>query len=909
MGVSRSPLIPLRPEDMHEVPIGVPIASLAPDHPDGALLLRVNGDYMLRESWASETRHGDVIEWHTGIPQDKEAVRGALQVVSIVASFFFPAFAPYALAANFAYNLLVPPSIKPTPASPQQTGDALGTSLAGNQARIDQPIWKICGRREINPPFAAQPYQVFLPKDDATDPQLDREQYYYALFAVGVGNHDIAGVKIGNTPISRFRDVLVAQYLAPGVQPSVVKANVSTADEVSSLVLESGLYVGGFAACAPLESPSSIGIDVVATRGLGKTDALTVTWRVEQRPINEFGQVLGPWVSLASESRTAFTATPQRWSNEYTLPTPGRVEIRVVRTDPQDTDPSALHEIAWSGLRSYLSDPAPLNEHTAHYEIVLRASSQLSSVSSRDVRLISEGYVRTLNADLEWQPETHSRTPAWWILDLATSPIWGLGKPDSRVDLQSFYDLAQINDARQDRFDWTFDSSINAWDAMQLIARTCRSRVFRRNGVLSVARDQLADVPVTAFTPRNCLPGMQISERLPQRATPDGIIVEYQDYRTNEWKEIECPCPGVSEILNPIHKRMEGVVGPTHAEREGIYEAANLVYRTRTVGFTTEMQGLLPAYMSPVDFVADMPSYGMSGDVAFWDADTFVMGLTEQPDWTKAPLFLTLRRDDGSSTDDVEVMPGPTANDIVLPSAPDFELVLDDGTRERPTFRIGPKDIVKIVAISDGGKTDDGAQLYSLSGVIDDERVHDADVHLLPGPGDIQDPVGNPDDLGDDGGDLLYITYLTEHSALDQYFSAYEVGPRELEAAAIFSNNGLLTLLGSSEYLTDPTTFTNQWILHGEVEPTVAASFEIRATLLSSASANGDEVFTGTMDTWVSLASSQTWSLTRVSIGDFWNIATERKIKFEVRVAGDAIIQSSANITLTVITVGNDTGA
>jgi hypothetical protein len=899
LGVSTNPLIGLRPSDMQHVPVGVPLRDLAPT-PRGLLVCRLNGEWLLREGWDRPSRADDVIEWYD-VPQDKEDFRSILQIAAIVVSFFNPAAGAWLMAASMAYNMLVPPTALKPPPKPEQTGDGATTGLAGNEARLDQPIPKTCGRREFNPPLACQPYLEFRSKAGEPDPYLDNEQYFFALFAVGIGDHDVVA-KIGNTPVSRFADVVTAQYLAPGEAPSTVEANVTTAGEVAGQVLESGQYVGGFSACAPNRRCSAIGVDIMAPRGLGRESALTVTWRVEYRPINDFGQLLGSWSPLGSEqSRTAFTSSPQRWSVRYEINPPARVEVRVVRTDIKDEDPVALHELVWQGLRAYLDEEAPLNEHCAHYEVVLRASSQLSAGSSRDVRLITEAKCRTLNASLEWQAEVHTRNPAWWILDLATSDTWGMDKPDARVDLQSFYDLAQTCDARQDRFDWVFDSTVNAWDAMQLIARSCRSRVFRRNGVISVARDELADLPVTAFTPRNCQPGMAIEEILRSRVSPDGVVVEYQDHRTWEWTPIECPCPGVgTNMANPILRRLEGVTGATHAEREGLYEAANLLYRQRVASWTTEMQGMLPAYMSPVDFLPDIEGYGHSGDVAYWDNTTLVMGLSEPPDFSGGALYLTLIRDDGTLTTPVLVTPGPTDYDITLPAAPDFSLVLSSGTRERPKYLLGVKELVKVIAIEDGGKSDGGAQLYRLTGVVDDDRVHEADVHLLPGPGDIQDPVGAPNDADDDtGAGTISIVSIAPHQIVHRTIyiadatTGYEIGA-----------DGFATANPGGDYF-------REWMLFGEIEPSVAALYQVRATYTGAVAEHltgfGDSLSlvqgtahaptSGTLDTWLGCETSPSWELylpAGVDVFVFWDC----ELFIEIREISTGIVQDSARIML-----------
>lgn len=910
-GVSRNPLVALTPADMRPVEVGVTIASLTPEQ-TGVLICRVNGEWLLRESWESETRPGDVIEWYD-IPRDNDTLRGVLQIAAIVAiNTFFPGLTPFQLfvasfAASTALNLLLPPTSPERQQNPERTGDAFSANLSGNEARLDQPIWKVCGRREITPPFACQPYYEMRARPDGPDPNIDHDQYFYALYAVGVGEHQVIA-KIANTPITRFADVLRATYLPAGTQPTEVLANVTTASEVSGQTLESGRYVGGFAACAPQRTVAALGIDIAAPRGLGKgSDPLTVQWRVEYRPINDFGQVLAPWQTLANESRTAYTATPQRWSYKYELSTGSpplmataqRVEVRVVRTDVQDTDAGALHELSWIGLRAYLAEPATLNAETAHFEVVMRASSQLSNLSSRDFRLLAKGYCRTWSPTTGWSTPLHTRNPAWWILDLATSSTWGINRPDSRVDLQSFYQLAQTCDQRQDRFDWVFDSALSAWDAMQLIARTARARVFRRNGVLSIARDELADTPVTAFTPRNCRPGMRVSEAHRTRKSPDAVVIEYQDHRTWEWTAIPVPCPGVASPTNPVRKRIEGITGAKHAEREGRYEAANLLYRTQRAQFVTEMQGLLPAYMSPVDFLADIEGYGNSGDVVDWNPGSLTATLSEIPRFGEQPLFITFIKSDGSVTDPIAVSPGASEREVVLASSPSLTFVTNDGESERTKYLVGQKDIAKILSIEDGGKAEDGAQLYRLTAVIDDERVHEADIDLLPGPGEIQDPVGDPDDSDEEegGGGLLVVVRILDAEIYAITDSTADTN--DLAVLVEFDNNGRLRIEVEASGATSSDYQTGEWNLYGLIEPSLAGLYEIRATMVYSYDwPDSSNAFTGTLNTWLQLNTTRSWEIRNTYTAPSDPRQAIRQVRFEIREASSGIVQDAGVIDM-----------
>jgi hypothetical protein len=906
VGVVDNPLLGLRPQDMRAEPAGRTIAEVAPIT-DKPVVCQVSGipGYIPREQWGYKLQPQDIVVFTIDPPESDGTVRGVLAVVVaaayIAATSGFGALtfggAVVAVGVGLTVsNLLLPPTL-PESQNQQAANAVFSTSLSGNQAKLDQPIWKVCGRRKITPPFACEPYLEFA----ETDTGFDCDQFYYALFAVGEGNHDLEQALIGGTPIGHYDDVIVSQYLPPGTPPSQVLANVSNCPAVSGSLLDSGRYVGGFAACKPKRTCAAIGIDIVATRGLGKgTSPLTVSWRVESRTIDDFGVATSVWSTLGSGTKTGATNTPQRWSQKFVLSTPARIEVRVVRTDPKDPDSTAAHEITWAGLRAYTNEPAPLNANTAHYEVVLRASDQLSQLSQRDIALIVTGKCRTWTPGGGWGSEVATRNGMLWLMDLLSKSTWGGGYADDRIDLQSFYDISLTANLRQDRFDWVFDTAMPLWDAAQLIARSCRSRVFRRNGVYTIARDELATLPVTAFTHRNCMPGsMVISEKLPTNDTPDGYVIEYEDNRTWLKTPIECPCPGVTVMTNPVRKFIEGVTGATQARREGMYEAANLTYRPRTTTCKTEMQGVLPAFMSAVRWMPEIYGYGQSGDVAYWDPANLVLGLTEPPVFGAASLYLTMQKDDGTLTTPVAVTPGPTNYDITLPAAPDFDLVIDDGTRERPKYLLGPQvggdELVKVLAIRDGGRGQEGEQLYDVDGVIDDERVHTADNAYLPGPGDIQDPIVIGSDVIDPGSGVLYIANLSSHYIRTYYSGANSFSLRN-DGNAIRGDDS-----GSHAYPTE-------WMLYGIVEPTVAALYEVYATFLGGMPGYGGNPIAvttnpGNIGVWLNLGTNRTWSITQAAPNGSQARYGTAYFRLDIRKVGETTILASATISMLAGTV------
>ena len=153
--------------------------------------------------------------------------------------------------------------------------------------------------------------------------------------------------------------------------PAGPGAGVNTSSVVAGQVLKSGQYVRRFPR-PPKRTCAAIGIDIIATRGLGKgavrrspSPGASVA---HHRRLRRRHRAMGRPGHRQQDGRHQH---PQRWV-KFTLATAARVEVRVVRTDVRDTDTTAL--------RNRLGRPAclpgqaaPLTQHRARYG---RASRQ-----------------------------------------------------------------------------------------------------------------------------------------------------------------------------------------------------------------------------------------------------------------------------------------------------------------------------------------------------------------------------------------------------------------------------------------------------------------------------------------------------------------------------------------------------
>lgn len=524
----------------------------------------------------------------------------------------------------------------------------------------------------------------------------------------------------------------IHQFLLPGTSPTIFPSAVIQSTEVSGAELGA---IGPYSASGPDQLAESIGVDLVCPGGLyhlkddGKMSKKSVTVKFEARLMDNEGNTVGDFFTLGTEKIEGATNTAIRRSYRYDV-TPGRYQVKASRQDEKSSSNRDAHTVLWGAMRAYLPDDTDYGNITL-LAVKLKASGELSQQASRKINCIATRKLPIWNPTSGWSALTSTRSIAWALADICRAN-YGAKLADDRYDLAMLYALDQVWTLRGDTFDGRFDGKQTVWEALTNVARAGRAKPYQQSGMVRFWRDSPQTLPKAIFQPRNIKAGsfsMEFSPAVMDSA--DAVRVSYFDERY--WQQRDALCyTGGSAAASPAEVQAFGMVQRRQAVAEGMYMAACNRYRRRVVTFTTEAEGLIPRFGDLIGLNHDMPSWGQSGDVIGWDADSLTAALSEPPTWQEGVQhFIALVRSNGRPATPIQVSKGLYDNTVVLSSAPDFTPETAGYTRERTRYVFGTAGKLYTEALI-LRITPKEALEVEIQAVVEDPRVHTADQSTVP---------------------------------------------------------------------------------------------------------------------------------------------------------------------------------
>lgn len=772
--------------DLREVGEYLTIWDVAPTH--GRLMVcNINGQYISRADWWQPVRVGDVIVF-AEVAAGGNTGRLLGMLVVAAASLFVPGALGFAAgtwqaaaigaAISVTGSLLVNalfPAQTPQQAQAQSTSPTYSVGLQGNRPRLNQAVPVRYGQELISPDLASPDYSEFA--------NNGRDQFYNSCLSIGLGEYNILAIYIDDTPIQNFEDadvVIVGPGMSVRAQPTgytgvetfadqaLVETSMITSAEVASQEMLTATWVGPFMALPAGFQANRLYVDIVWPRGVGtldtdgSVDPRTISWQVQAQPIDDAGQPLAAWTLLATESYSESTSLLQRRSYAYDV-VAGRYRVRLRRITARSDNSRHLNDMQWAGLRARLSVAGIERTDLTGIAVRIRSSSQLTALTQRRIKVYVQRLLPVWNG-VAWSAPQFTRNPAWALADIWRNAVYGRGLADDRIDMDSLLDYADTWDARQDRFDHSFDAQLTTDEAAQLVAAAGRARtLLRRGAVYTLVRDEVQTDAVGVIMPRNIdKDSFNLRWALPTNETPDCVACKYRSGKV--WADrivyaqvyngviygytatasgLPQRPPGVPAPLLIEELQLAGVIGEKHAQRQAAYLLARMLYRREEGSVQQDMDGLLATMGSMVGIAHDAAEWGQSGDVVDWDAGTRLLTVTEPIVWTAGQThYVRLQHHDGTLGGAIEATPGADDYEMVLATAPAITPSVSSPDRERTRYLFGALADVQrqAIIVSLRPSSEDAVETAFF---IEDARVHEADRDWLPVGAEVQDPLSD----------------------------------------------------------------------------------------------------------------------------------------------------------------------
>lgn len=627
-------------------------------------------------------------------------------------------------AASFAINYFF---FRPTERASGMKGDPVSlydVSTDQNAARLGEPIPVVYGTVLTSPDYVAQPYTFYEWNQQNYDDYYTGVQYLNLLLCVGQGNIDIANIYLGDTA-SQTPDPGVVTWRAfkpsehrssPGVIGAALGGNfyenVVTSPEVGNQeFIDAGDSAGYFAACKQGLIAQDIDVDIVWPGGLfdvdtgsnagdliGRSCNFTVYYQEldanDNRTGTEYSTVIyastsasasvtGPYgtsttsTSVSARNRTII-ASPLRRTYRILAPKAARWAVKIVRNTSAPNAKNGTDRFVWTGLRVYAGFPtATVYGNVTLVAVRIKASQGLGTDAS--VRITCRAIRRLPPPVGGVENQTAIAIDAF--ADAYTNTVYGAARPRSELDLTTLNTLRTKWAAYQ--FNHVFRERITIWEALRAITIPFGAEPLPVGPVMSIAADGIKTVRSMLFTDANIVEGsMNVNYSWDDEGVSDGVEIEYLDPTTFKPAYAKYP----TTALRPDQYSVPGINSATHAAQFAQLVWNRGMLQRKRITFDTELEGLLLQLGDRIGVSHNVPKWGDGGLVIGVSGNTLTVD--HDLNWSGGAKQILLRATDGSVSNAITVTRGSADNKVVLPSAPPFNINVDND-KDYTSFAFG----------------------------------------------------------------------------------------------------------------------------------------------------------------------------------------------------------------------------
>ena len=208
---------------------------------------------------------------------------------------------------------------------------------------------------------------------------------------------------------------------------------------------------------------------------------------------------------------------------------------------------------------------------------------------------------------------------------------------DSEIDLEAFKKLYTWCHEKKYECNQYVSESMTISQLLDGIANTCRSKIFRMNGKITVIQDVEKPSAVQLFTPRN---SFKYTESITICDIPDAIALQFVDadagFVNNELKVYNTPNGNkAKEIVTCQDSQLWGVTNSIQARKLGMYKYAVMKNRPVVHKFSCDFEYMLCNKGDRIRYAGDIALAGISqGRIVSTQTDIhgYVRGFTTDED-------------------------------------------------------------------------------------------------------------------------------------------------------------------------------------------------------------------------------------------------------------------------------------
>ena len=207
-------------------------------------------------------------------------------------------------------------------------------------------------------------------------------------------------------------------------------------------------------------------------------------------------------VSAAAATTYVYSGWDHVDGTTFQCPYTGQFDVKFTRLKPNNTSTYDRDDSYVTMLRSIQHSPPPALPSHCLVALRIRATDQLNG-TVQTFNAVAQALLPTWNPSTGWSQPVATSSPAWAMCEVLRGGANKRPLPDSRIDLNAFYNFDLWCAQKGYSYNACVDSTTTVRQLLIDIASVCRAILVMKNNMFSVVWDVPQTTPTQMFTPKN----------------------------------------------------------------------------------------------------------------------------------------------------------------------------------------------------------------------------------------------------------------------------------------------------------------------------------------------------------------------------------------------------------------------